>query len=136
MFQSTYGNDILFTTNDSGTAATFINPRNATNNMTVRSQNNTTTSQSNTDSRGFFGVSRNASNFYNYYKNNTKYTSTDASIGTQNANYLGLYAPTLSATFSQRNLSYLCFGLPLSDEEYFNYYRIIQQYQTLLGRQV
>lgn len=133
------GSDALFSTSGTFvTDAVFINPRNAIDQIGVRCQCTNFSLATNTDSRGFFGLSRYSSTFYNYYKNNLKYTSTEASTALQNTNYYGLYGfdGGAATTYSQRNICYLSFGLPLSDEEYFNYYRIVQQYQTILGRQV
>ena len=100
-------------------------------------------STSNTDSRGFFGVSRTSSTSLKLYKNSGQVgtTLTSASAGftdsTVNETIAAYNIQDTSRTaYSQRELSYLSFGDGLTDTDAANLYTIVQKYQTTLGRQV
>jgi len=92
----------------------------------------------NTDSRGFFGVSRTVSTEFLISKNTTQTTISVASSAVRSLDIFGLAlnsngSPT---TFSTRQQAYASLGQGLIDSELDTYYDIVQSFQTTLGRQV
>jgi len=94
----------------------------------------------NTDSRGFYMISRTASNAVKVYKNaSTVITASTASSG------IPLYDMIICAwrqfpgtiiRYSNRQCAFATLGTGLNDTEYANLYTAIQTFQTTLGRQV
>jgi hypothetical protein len=118
-----------------------MNPRNASNLFVTASSNNTlSTSTSNSDSRGFFGISRISSTEYKQTKNTTQTTINDASTTQSSAAIaimaLGGTASPFYAAPSSRNLAFACIGSGLTDTEADTLYTIVQDYQTALSRNV
>lgn len=94
----------------------------------------------NTDSRGFYLMSRTASNLIKVYKNaSTIGTSTTASTGIAPYNMIisawRLFPGTI-ARYSNRECAFATLGTGLNDTEAANLYSTIQTFQTTLGRQV
>lgn len=99
----------------------------------------TLTGNSNTDSRGFFGISRIASTEYKQTKTSTQTKVSVSSTGKPNAN-IGLMALISNApgvtTYSPRNLAFAAVGTGLTDTECDNLYTAVQAFQTTLSRNV
>ena len=96
------------------------------------------TSVANTDSRGFFGISRLSSATQVVSKNTTQTAVNTASVAPDSLKVFGL-AFNLNAAagfFTTRQHAYSSLGQGLSDSELDTYYDIVQAFQTTLGRQV
>jgi hypothetical protein len=95
---------------------------------------------SDTNSLGFYQLSRNQSNLFKGYKNNilkgTDITSTGGNLPNLNV-YLGALNKNLSALFyDNREVAFSYLGDGLTDTEASNLYTRVQTYQTALSRQV
>lgn len=126
-------NDCLLSTVDGLTNAIFFNPRNATDNFSLRINTSVHYSYANTDSRGLFGASRLMASGYKAYKNKVEESITEASTAKQNDNILGML---FALTYSQRNQAFAAIGEGLTTAQQSDWYDIIQAFQTTLGRQV
>jgi hypothetical protein len=127
--------DVLFGTFDTVNNATFINPRNASNLTGSRHQNIITSTTSNTDSRGFYGVNRTSNANYSFYKNNTKTVISEISLSLNTTNFTGFYFSS-GPIYAQRNINFLSLGSGLTDTEAANFYTAVQTFQTTLNRQI
>ena len=90
------------------------------------------------DSTGFYLGSRIASNDERLFKNNTKiYSSTNPSVSLINKNIF-LFAVNSNVTtgYSSKQCAFSTIGDGLTDTDASNLYTIIQNYQTILSRQV
>lgn len=125
----------LFSTYEGSTNAIFINPRNASDIMSTRMHNSTVNSTSNTDSRGFYSLSRVLPTSYILQKNNTFTQINDASVSKQNNTIIGLGSPQ-NAFYSTRNLSFFGIVQGLNIEQSISLYNVVQNYQRLLNRAV
>lgn len=94
----------------------------------------------NSDGRGFYISSRTSSTVFKAYKNGSQIssTNTNASSGFSTlTNAIGLWnSPPLQSNWSSKQLAFASIGDGLTDLEAANFYSVVQQYQTLLGRQV
>ncbi len=116
-----------------------FNPRNASDLFNTALTCSTVTGNSNTDSRGLFGLSRITSTEYKQSINSTQTTVSVTSTGLPNVN-IGLMAlisdaPSVSS-YSPRNMAFACIGTGLTDTEADNLYTAVQAYQTTLSRNV
>ena len=105
----------------------------------INDNGSTGVTASNTDAKGFYQVSRTASNALRLVKNTTHYTSSAASSSKPNDNfYLGANHVG-GGNFNYANDRQLAFGYladGLSQTECDNLYTAVQAYQTTLSRQV
>jgi hypothetical protein len=96
----------------------------------------------NTDAKGFYIQSRTSSTLVTYYKNGTSVNSSTASntIGLSLVEYyINAYnnnGAILAGSYSNQRCAWMSFGLGLTSQQASDYYTIIQNYQTILGRQV
>lgn len=117
----------------------------ATKNRVHGAADATRRSVNNADARGFFGVSRESSTVLNLIKKSPIGTvfgvsfSTSGTLPTQNiwigARDDGTGSPDAN-TFTNQEYAYASIGENLTLAEWDTCYAIVQQYQTLLGRQV
>jgi hypothetical protein len=95
---------------------------------------------SNTDSRGFYMISRTASNAVKVYKNASAIiTASTASSGIPTYDMIicaWRQFPGTIIRYSNRQCAFATLGTGLNDTEYANLYTAIQTFQTTLGRQV
>lgn len=87
----------------------------------------------NSDSRGFYSISRTSSASYLKQKNNTISTVSVASTGTQNAEILGFKNTTI---YSPREQAFAYISDGLTNAEMTNLYTAVQAFQTTLSRNV
>lgn len=99
----------------------------------TRLNDSTISGVANTDSRGFYAISRIASANYFRQKNNSVATISIASTALPNADILGFKNST-TYTAREQAFAYISEGLTISQLE--DIYNIIQAFQTTLGRQV
>ena len=94
----------------------------------------------NTDSRGFYMISRTASNAVKVYKNaSAVITGSTASTGIPPYNMIisaWRQFPGTIVRYSNRECAFATLGTGLNDTESANLYTAIQTFQTTLGRQV
>jgi hypothetical protein len=105
----------------------------------LNSSNGTDLSIANADSKGFFTANRTANNVINGWKNATKVVSgTTLSNGTANANLVlsALNDGGNISNYSSKEIAFATLGSGLTDLDVVNFYNAIQNYQTILGRQV
>ncbi len=100
--------------------------------------NGITNNTGNSDSRGFYQLTRIASNSFAYFKNNTKTTFNVASvIGIDCSLYLGAYNQQgTTVRYDSRENAFASIGDGLTDTEASNFYTAVQAFQTTLSRQV
>ncbi len=96
---------------------------------------------SNSDSKGFYITNRTSSNVSNGWKNGTKVISPNANSLTRANLKIFLLSLNYSGTggavfYSTKECAFATIGEGLSDTEASNLYTIIQNYQTILSRQV
>lgn len=107
-------------------------------NSTTAGQGNA--SAANTDGSGFYIASRTTSTLLTIYKNNASAaTSTGLNNGTRSniKMYLGCRNVTnVAQGFTGRNCALASYGGSLNSTQAATFYTIVQQYQTILGRQV
>lgn len=115
--------------------STFLNSRNATDTFNTRAHSTNADALSNTDSRGFFGVSRNIAAQYRKWKNSVNTIVVEASTGLSNDTYKGMYYPTGGA-YNSREQAFSAIGTGLLSTEAPILYSIVQDFQTALSRQV
>ena len=105
---------------------------------TVNSSSDNTVA--NTDSRGFYMISRTASNAVKVYKNaSTIITGSTASSGIPPYNMIisaWRQFPGTIVRYSNRQCAFATLGTGLNDTESANLYTAIQAFNTTLGRQV
>ncbi len=110
-----------------------------TNNISYSQVNNASANTiASTDSRGYFMVSRTASNVVTTYKNGTAIINgTSASVNTPNRNYgLMVLNQTSRTGYSTRRLQFATIGTSLTGTQASTMYTIVQAYQTALSRNV
>lgn len=93
---------------------------------------------SNTDSRGYFSISRTASNALSLYRNGSSVkdaTNGSTSLPT-NQITIGAVDELGTVYYSTRECAFATIGLGLTASEESNIYTIIQEFQTTLSRQV
>jgi hypothetical protein len=115
-----------------------LNTRNSSNNIACRINSFTLQTVSNTDSRGFFGISRTVSTTGVFSKNTTQTSAATTSDNPPAFKIFGLCFNQngTAALFSTRQQAYSSLGQGLSDSELDTYYDIVQAFQTTLGKQV
>ncbi len=115
-----------------------LNSRDTANTIATRINSGTLTTVANTDSRGFFGISRLSSTTQVVSKNTTQTSQTQTSAALPSFKILGLCFNLNGGAgfFSTRQQAYASLGQGLSDSELDTYYDIVQAFQTTLGRQV
>jgi hypothetical protein len=115
-----------------------LNSRDTSNLIFTRINSGATQSVSNTDSRGFFGISRTSSSSAVISKNTTQTSAATTSAALPAFKILGLCFNLNGSAgfFSTRQQAYSSLGQGLSDSELDTYYDIVQEFQTTLGRQV
>jgi hypothetical protein len=98
----------------------------------------TVSTTGNTDSRGFFGISRTSSTTQVVSKNTTQISNSVFSTTPAPYKIYGLCYNLLNEadSFTTRQQAYSSIGQGLSDSELDTYYDIVQSFQTTLGRQV
>lgn len=129
-----------FSTEDAGTFnnAFYLFPKiTASNNYSVRINDSTSAFLTqNYDIRGLNLISRIASNSKKYRINNTEvFSLTTASTG-RNTQSIYIAKLRTTNTYFTNEYSFISFGDGLTDVDALNFYNIVQQYQTNLGRQV
>jgi hypothetical protein len=87
----------------------------------------------NTNSQGFYSISRSSNTTYLRQKNNSVSTITQSSISLPTGNILGFKNLT---TYTARQQAFAFIGDGLTNTEMTNYYTLIQALQTTLGRSV
>jgi hypothetical protein len=87
----------------------------------------------NTNSQGFYSISRSSNTTYLRQKNNSVSTITESSISLPTGNILGFKNLT---TYTARQQAFAFIGDGLTNTEMTNYYNLVQALQTTLGRQV
>jgi hypothetical protein len=119
-----------------GTHGFQLNTRNTSNQLTSRCNTATLNSPANTDSVGFFGISRLSSSEYNRSINKSHTTVSNAATTAASRNIFVLALNNIgSATaFSARNIAFQCFGSGLTTAEIDSLVDINQTFQTTLGR--
>lgn len=96
----------------------------------------------NTDSRGFFTVTKNGATIAKAYKNSTLQTTVNPSTGTLPTINILLWTGAVNtdapyaAGYSNQRFAFVSFGDGLSDADVTNLYTVVQAYNTTLGRQV
>jgi hypothetical protein len=96
----------------------------------------------NTDARGFFIETRTSSTLVSYYKNGSLFNSSTASNTTGLPNleyYINAFndgGAVFATSYSNQRCAWVSFGKGLTIQQAADYYTIIQNYQTILGRQV
>jgi hypothetical protein len=117
-----------------------LNSRNTSDLFFVRNSSATQDTQANSDSRGFFGITRDNSSNFRMYIGTTEYTKTRASAGNGlGVDILGLALQVNAGTisdYSNRNIAAMGFGESLSTSEMAALKTAIDNFQTTLGRQV
>ncbi len=116
-----------------------INPRNASNMFTSACNDTTVSSVSNSDSRGFIGISRTSSTSYVQSINSTQTTVTVTSTALNSDEIYGLAVNPGSgvpSNYSARNQAFACIGVGLTNTECDTLNTIIQTYETTLSRNV
>ena len=98
--------------------------------------NGTWSSQSNTDSRGFYLVTRKSGTSQTAQKNSTQYIVSSVSSSNIATSYKILRVGEFNGDYSPRNLAFASIGDGLTDTEAANFYTAVQTFQTTLGRQV
>lgn len=98
-------------------------------------------SYSNTNSSGFFSISKNGSTDLRLFKNGTFQTSGTSSGTLPTINILLWTAAVntdtpYTAGYSNQTFAFVSFGDGLSDTDQSNLYTVVQAYNTSLGRQV
>lgn len=126
---------------DSGTNGSMQSNLKATNLWYTRNGSNTLNSTSNTDSRGFFQMTRRNSSEYVVSKNTTKNTISQSATDTfGNTDTIPLGAIKIGGSvlgYSSRNYALIYFGnTSLNDTELDNMNTIVTTFQTTLGRNV
>jgi hypothetical protein len=94
----------------------------------------------NTDSRGFYSLSRTASNLSKSYKNGN-FLSSKTNTGNRSTKSIVLSAlnkdsPDQITSFSNRQCAFASIGDGLTDAEALAFYNAVQTFNTTLGRQV
>lgn len=91
----------------------------------------------NTDSRGFYILTRRSSSDAESYKNGvTTGTTTVTAQSIPNVNvHIGKRSDT-NTSFTDRNIAFASIGQGLTDTEASNFYTAVQRFQTTLGRQI
>jgi hypothetical protein len=122
----------------SGLVGLQINTRSSTDKIAYRCNNSGLVEVTNTDSRGFIGVSRLVSTQQVLSKNTTQTTQGATSTTPPSYKIFGLCFNLNNAAnfFSTREQAYSSLGTGLTDAELDTYYNIVQAFQTTLGRQV
>lgn len=89
----------------------------------------------NTDSRGFFMMSRSGTTFQTSYKNGSLISNRNISVGFGNTNiYIGaLNLNGTASNYASRQLCFASIGLTL-DSKQSQFASIVNTYQTSLGR--
>lgn len=116
-----------------------INARNATDFFSGTTAMDTVDATlSNTDSRGLFGVSRLSSTVFIKSINSTQTTisGTSSSLSSEGISLMAFANAGIHSAYSDRNLAFACIGSGLTSTECDTLYTIVQEYQTILGRQV
>ena len=95
----------------------------------------------NLDSKGFYLLTRTASNLFKAFKNNNQLGSTVTTNGQSFAPNRNFYIGAInydgtSGTFTDRECAFASIGDGLTDTEAANLYTAVQAYQTTLNRQV
>ena len=126
---------------DSGINGSMQSNLKATNLWYTRNGSNTLNSTSNTDSRGFFQMTRRNSSNYVVSKNTTKTTITQSATDSfSNTDTIPLGAIKIGGSvlaYSARNYAFYYFGnTSLSDTELDNMNTLVTTFQTTLGRNV
>ena len=111
----------------------FLNPRNATDQIATRAFNTNPDSISNSNGSGFFGVSRNNASTYFQHNNGNNTTISRNSETPQNAD---LWMLRLVSRYATRNINFMWVGSALTESEAITLRNIVQQFQTLLSREV
>jgi hypothetical protein len=95
------------------------------------------------DVRGFVNVSRTSTTLIKSYKNGVVLASNTAAVSnlpfTGDLNIACNYfsdGSTQRNQYSDRQAAFISFGSGLTDAEAANFYLVVQNYQTALGRQV
>lgn len=106
----------------------------------INSNDFTRLTPSETDGRGFFIISRTASNSLKLYKNSAIKATNTTTTSLINPNYqITLGALNLDgglAQYSNKQCAFASIGDGLTDAEASSFYNAVQTYQTTLGRQV
>jgi len=95
---------------------------------------------SNTDGKGFYNSTRlNADN--KFFKNGVALTGTSSSLGTSSQASVPIYigaarSSGVTAYYDNKECAFASIGDGLTDTDAANFYNIVQNYQTTLGRQV
>jgi hypothetical protein len=117
-----------------------ISPRSTGDLFAVRNSSSTLDSESNTDSRGFFAISRDNSSNFRMYNNAVETTKTRASYGNGlGVDVIGLSLQVNATTitvYSDRNLAFMAFGESLDTTEVGNLKTAVDTFQTALSRNV
>ncbi len=114
---------------------TQIFTRNASDQWGSKLQDDTNNVISNTDSRGFYQISRDNSSSYYAQKNTTRstVTQTTAQITIDSTITIGSLAGNGPTT---RNYRFISLGTALTTSEMDDFYTLVQTFQTSLSRQV
>ncbi len=115
-----------------------LNLRSNVNKITSRAQTGTLGQTSNSDSRGFFAVSRTQSSQYIVQKDATPTTETISSAGRETRDFFILARNNAGTAdnFSNRNIAFAFIGDGLTSTELGNLNTAITDFQTSLGRNV
>jgi hypothetical protein len=115
-----------------------LNSRDTSNLILTRINSATVQSVSNTDSRGFFSISRTSSSSAVISKNTTQTSGATTSAAAPSYKIFGLCFNLNNSPgfYTTREQAYASLGQGLSDSELDTYYDIVQAFQTTLGRQV
>lgn len=118
-----------------------LGTRSLANTILARVNDDTITNIANTDSRGFFGVSRTSSTARSISKNTTQTSQTVTSVTPHSSPIPIITGLCLNFNgfpdfYSTKQQAYSSLGEGLSDSELDTYYDIVQAFQTTLGRQV
>jgi len=120
-----------------------LNARNTSDLFFSRNSTNTSVSVSNTDSRGFFAMSRDNFSNFRLYNNSVESVMTNNGTGTSSSGfgtqYTGLTLQLSNGSrtdYSNRNLAFVAFGESLSTSEVANMKTTIDTFQTALSRNV
>lgn len=128
---------------DTGSPGSLQSNIKATNLWYTRNASNNLNSTSNTDSRGFFQMTRRNSSEYIVSKNTTKNTISQTATDTSpfsNTNTIPIAAITIAGTplgYSGREYAFMYIGnSSLNNTELDNFYTAVQAFQTTLSRNV
>jgi len=118
------------------TFGSFMYTRGTGNTFVGTINNGSWVNQANTDSRGFYLVTRKSAISQTGQKNATQYVTASSSNLNIATSFKILRVGEYNGEYSPRNLAFASIGDGLTNVEALNFYTAVQAFQTTLGRQV